>query len=167
MDEAVPEVAYCMAAPQYQAEHHALSTTFAVKQKKTIPSDGSDHKVTIVSLDLEPILHFDCVPSKSTNVYLTASMLNTSSYPLLSGTASVYVDNSFSTKVSVFHVNLQPSLLLSGGHQTRVYGREVRLLAGRRSDRQGHVQAGPQVPATSEFFVAAINSTGGDCRREC
>ncbi|KAI6189296.1 Protein F37C4.5 [Aphelenchoides fujianensis] len=90
MDEAQPEIAYCMAAPQYKAEHHALSTTFAVKQKKTIPSDGSDHKVTIVSLDLEPVLHFDCVPSKSTNVYLTASMLNSSSYPLLSGTASVY-----------------------------------------------------------------------------
>ncbi|KAI6206723.1 Protein F37C4.5 [Aphelenchoides besseyi] len=86
---------------EYTAEHHALSTTFTVKQKKTIPSDGSEHKVTIATLDLDPILHFDCVPSKSTNVYLTASMINSSSYPLISGTASVYVDNSFSTKVAI------------------------------------------------------------------
>ena len=73
---------------------------FSVPAKKTIPSDGSDHKVTIVALEMLPLLHFDSVPKKSSNVYLTASMINNSAYPLLEGIASVYVDNSFSTKVS-------------------------------------------------------------------
>ncbi|KAI6212004.1 Protein F37C4.5 [Aphelenchoides besseyi] len=91
-DAAEPEMMAC-SVPQYVPENHALSTTFTVKQKKTIPSDGSEHKVTIVTFDLTPILHYNCVPSKSTNVYLTASMINSSSYPLINGTASVYVDN--------------------------------------------------------------------------
>ena len=104
---AVPEAAMLSAPPMadlaYQsnsAEHHALSTTFHVPSKKTIPSDNSEHKVTIVTLELTPMLHFDCVASKSTNVYLTASLINSSAYPLLAGNASVYVDNSFSTKAS-------------------------------------------------------------------
>jgi uncharacterized protein (TIGR02231 family) len=93
------------AAPQMQhhqldAESHVLSTTFTVPQKKTIPSDGSEHKVTIATLNMKPVLHFNCVPSKNTNVYLTATMINSSSYPLLSGQASIYVDNSFSAKVA-------------------------------------------------------------------
>ncbi|KAI6180920.1 Protein F37C4.5 [Aphelenchoides besseyi] len=86
---------------EYIADQYALSITFTVKQKKTIPSDGPEHKVTIATLDLDPVLHFDCVPSKSTNVYLTASMINSSSYPLIYDTASVYVNNSFSTKVAI------------------------------------------------------------------
>ncbi|KAI6206646.1 hypothetical protein M3Y94_00936300 [Aphelenchoides besseyi] len=95
-----PEVVAC-SLPEYIAAQHAFSTTFTVKQKKTIPSDGSEHKVTIATLDLEPILHYDCVPSKSANVYLTTSVINTSSYPLINGKASVYVDNSFSTNIYI------------------------------------------------------------------
>lgn len=56
-------------------------------------------QVTIVCLQFEPLLHLDCVPSKDTNVFLTASTLNCSDYPLLAGFASIYVDNSFSSKV--------------------------------------------------------------------
>lgn len=84
-----------------EVEHHALASTFKVPQKKTIPSDNSEHKVTIAALELQPMLHFDCVPSKSTNVYLTASLINASAYPLLAGSASVYVDGSYSTKASI------------------------------------------------------------------
>ncbi|KAH7693013.1 Conserved hypothetical protein CHP02231 [Aphelenchoides avenae] len=88
-----------MAHQTMQAEKQSLSTTFLVPQSKTIPSDSSDHKVTIVCLQFEPLLHLDCVPSKDTNVFLTASTLNCSDYPLLAGFASIYVDNSFSSKV--------------------------------------------------------------------
>ncbi|KAI6211679.1 Protein F37C4.5 [Aphelenchoides besseyi] len=95
-----PEVVAC-SLPEYIAEQHALSTTFTVEHKKTILSDGLEHKVTIATLDLEPVLHYNCVPSKSANVYLTASVINSSSYPLINGKASVYVDNSFSTKVAI------------------------------------------------------------------
>uniref|UniRef100_A0A915DS88 DUF4140 domain-containing protein n=1 Tax=Ditylenchus dipsaci TaxID=166011 RepID=A0A915DS88_9BILA len=61
--------------------------------------DTSEHKVTIAVLDLSSLLRLDCVPSKDTNVFVTATTINTTKYPLLAGTASVYVDNSFSSKV--------------------------------------------------------------------
>lgn len=82
-----------------QSEKHVLSTTFTIPQRKTIPSNRSEHKVTIVILELESVLHYDCVPSKNTNVFLTASAVNSSTYPLLAGMASVYLDSSFSSKV--------------------------------------------------------------------
>uniref|UniRef100_A0A915DXW2 DUF4139 domain-containing protein n=1 Tax=Ditylenchus dipsaci TaxID=166011 RepID=A0A915DXW2_9BILA len=60
---------------------------FSIPQKKTIPSDTSEHKVTIAVLDLSSLLRLDCVPSKDTQCF--------------PGTASVYVDNSFSSKVPI------------------------------------------------------------------
>ncbi|CAD5219994.1 unnamed protein product [Bursaphelenchus okinawaensis] len=82
-----------------KTENNVLSTTFTVPQKKTIYSENSELKVTIVALELDPVLHFDCVPRRNFGVFLTASAINTSSYPLLAGMASVYVDSSFSAKI--------------------------------------------------------------------
>uniref|UniRef100_A0A914ELR8 Protein F37C4.5 n=1 Tax=Acrobeloides nanus TaxID=290746 RepID=A0A914ELR8_9BILA len=86
---------------EYTAEENVLSTTFTVPQRKTIPSDPSEHKVTIATMELDAILHYDVVPKKNTNAFLTAAVLNTSVYPLLTGQASIYLNNSFSTKTSI------------------------------------------------------------------
>uniref|UniRef100_A0A915DZM1 DUF4139 domain-containing protein n=1 Tax=Ditylenchus dipsaci TaxID=166011 RepID=A0A915DZM1_9BILA len=53
-----------------RVEKQVLSTNFSIPQKKTIPSDTSEHKVTIAVLDLSSLLRLDCVPSKDTNVFL-------------------------------------------------------------------------------------------------
>jgi hypothetical protein len=58
--------------------------------------------VTITVLELDSVQHFDCVPSKDTNVFLTATAINTSEFPILRGCASVYVDNCFTQEVHIF-----------------------------------------------------------------
>uniref|UniRef100_A0A914E697 Protein F37C4.5 n=1 Tax=Acrobeloides nanus TaxID=290746 RepID=A0A914E697_9BILA len=81
---------------EFTPKENAIATTFSVPHKKTIPSDPFQHKVTITTIELDAILHYDVVPYNNTYVFLTADAINTSNYPLLSGMASIYVDNSFS-----------------------------------------------------------------------
>uniref|UniRef100_A0A914R2K7 DUF4139 domain-containing protein n=1 Tax=Panagrolaimus davidi TaxID=227884 RepID=A0A914R2K7_9BILA len=79
------------------AEKEILSTTFTVPRKSTIPSDSSKHKVIIGIEKVVANIHHECVPSKDKKVYLMASVTNTIDYPLLSGFATVFIDNSLST----------------------------------------------------------------------
>jgi hypothetical protein len=57
--------------------------------------------VTITTKDLDsPMLRYDCVPSKNPNdVFLTAAAKNQTEYPVLAGTAAIFVDNCFTSKV--------------------------------------------------------------------
>lgn len=57
-------------------------------------------QVAVTVLELEPLFRRECIPSKNTNVFLVASVINDSKYPLLEGTASIYLDGSFTNKVS-------------------------------------------------------------------
>jgi len=85
----------------YSAEKQLLSTNFSIPQKKSIPSDSTEHRVTIAVLELDPLLHYDCVPCKDTNVFLSATAINSSTYPLLRGQASIYLDGAFNTKATM------------------------------------------------------------------
>uniref|UniRef100_A0A914QG49 Protein F37C4.5 n=1 Tax=Panagrolaimus davidi TaxID=227884 RepID=A0A914QG49_9BILA len=89
-----------MGGPVMVAEEDVLSTTFTIAAKKTtIPSDHAEHKVKITVENLTASLHYHCVPKLNTNVFLIASVINDSDYPLISGSASIYLNNSFSTKI--------------------------------------------------------------------
>uniref|UniRef100_A0A914Y7M8 Protein F37C4.5 n=1 Tax=Panagrolaimus superbus TaxID=310955 RepID=A0A914Y7M8_9BILA len=83
------------------AEENVLSTTFTIPVRKTIPSDPSEHKVTITIEKLTCYLHYHCVPKKDTNVFLLATVVNETDYPILAGPASVYVNNSMSAMINL------------------------------------------------------------------
>lgn len=72
-----------------------LSTVFKILRPATIPSDSDEHKVTITTMELEPVMMHEAVPNKDTNAYLIAAVLNESLFPLLVGQASIYLDNSY------------------------------------------------------------------------
>ncbi|KAK0414114.1 hypothetical protein QR680_007152 [Steinernema hermaphroditum] len=80
------------------ASQQVLSTEFELSEKKTIPSDSSEHKMLITNVAFEPSLLHECVPKKSTNVFLTASVVNNSEFPLIEGDAAVYLNHSFVAK---------------------------------------------------------------------
>ena len=72
--------------------------TFDVSRPVTIPSDNTEHKVSVTVIDLESVFEHLCLPEESGNVYLIAKATNTSDYPLMSGPSSVFVDNDFISK---------------------------------------------------------------------
>ncbi|KAK5970248.1 hypothetical protein GCK32_000865 [Trichostrongylus colubriformis] len=84
---------------------HALSTEFMITKPAAIPSDGTEHKVTIGVVDVNPQMIHECVPCKNTSTFLTASAVNSSSLPFLPGDAAVYLNNSFVAKTSMKSVS--------------------------------------------------------------
>ncbi|KAK0414120.1 hypothetical protein QR680_007154 [Steinernema hermaphroditum] len=91
----------CLSVPKRKemtASQQVLSTEFELPEKKTIPSDSSEHKMLITNVAFEPSLLHECVPKKSTNVFLTASVVNNSEFPLIEGDAAVYLNHNFVAK---------------------------------------------------------------------
>ncbi|KAK0414108.1 hypothetical protein QR680_007150 [Steinernema hermaphroditum] len=89
-----PEVTHA----EMSANYNGFSMEFEVPNLKTIPSDDAEHKMLVKSLTFEPSLLHECVPKKSTNVFLTASVVNNSEFPLIEGDAAVYLNHSFVAK---------------------------------------------------------------------
>lgn len=75
------------------------SSIFAIPSKQTIPSDNKDHKVGI-SIENIPIdFMYDVAPKLMQSAFLTGKGKNIRDYPLLSGNANVFLDNSFITTI--------------------------------------------------------------------
>ncbi|CAJ0568639.1 unnamed protein product, partial [Mesorhabditis spiculigera] len=60
------------------------------------------HKVLVAQVELGCLFRHEAVPCKSTSAYLSAMVTNSSGFPLLPGSLSVYMNNSF---VSKSHIN--------------------------------------------------------------
>lgn len=82
----------------------SLTTSFDIARRATIPSDGTQHKVTIAIVDLKPELSYEAIPSKVTNAFLVAKTVNTSPYAFLAGPTAIYQDNNYVAQVSNFFV---------------------------------------------------------------
>jgi len=72
------------------------SCTFTINRKATIPPDEEKHRVTVAILsDLPTKLNYVCTPSETTRVFLKASTVNKTDFPLLEGPCSTFIDGSF------------------------------------------------------------------------
>ncbi|XP_065890127.1 protein F37C4.5-like [Dysidea avara] len=106
-----------------QVETNWTSVAFNIPRMATIPSDNTEHKVTVALIDLKPEFEYAIIPRMSSHTYLQAVVKNTSSYALLSGPANVFLDNNFVAKSSLkdvspseeFHCSLgvDPSIRLT------------------------------------------------------
>jgi hypothetical protein len=81
-----------------QIKNTDLSTTFFIKEKITIPSDNSNHQVTIAIKDVPTALKYSSVPKLFAGVYLKGYLINTFDFPILGGELNVFVDNDFIKK---------------------------------------------------------------------
>ena len=95
---------------------NVVCTCFSVPRTVTVPTNGVEHKVLVAQVtqisqsecDLLPLVQVELscaffhetVPSKCTSAFLSALVTNTSSLPILPAAASIYLNNSFVSKVS-------------------------------------------------------------------
>ncbi len=84
-----------MTVLESQVIDNVTSSTFSIPRLVTLDSDEKDHKVTISILNFESKIKFKVYPKVSLHTFLKASALNTSSFPLLSGSAKVFHANSY------------------------------------------------------------------------
>ncbi len=93
-DEAVPAV---VAGRFLQAgvTSAVTSASFSIPIPASVPSDGSVHLVPITTLRLDAVSEYTAIPKQIKAAFLTAHVVNTSDYPLLSGQLNVFLDTAF------------------------------------------------------------------------
>ncbi|KAH7715968.1 Conserved hypothetical protein CHP02231 [Aphelenchoides avenae] len=100
---------------EMRVQKHALSSTFKVPQKISIPGDSSEHKVTVACLEFELLVGLECFPYVTTDVFETASALNNSNYPLLRGPAAVYLDQKFTSDTTIHAAAIDEKFIFALG----------------------------------------------------
>jgi uncharacterized protein (TIGR02231 family) len=98
----------------------SVSTSFRVPRLTTIPSDNADHRLTIGQIGLDPTFKHLSVPCKVASACLTARVINTSEYELLSGPTSFYSGNSFVCKGRMESVGPRGEFMCSLGVDSNV-----------------------------------------------
>ncbi|KAH9508663.1 hypothetical protein Btru_049559 [Bulinus truncatus] len=94
-------VEYSMA----QVSESTTSTTYEIARQSTIPSDNTEHKVTVAIIDLKPTLSYLTVPKVVPHAFLQAKVVNSSPYTLLAGRTNIFLDNSFVAKAEIKNVS--------------------------------------------------------------
>ena len=84
-----------MQIAQATVETGLTSASFKVAALATIPADGTNHRVSITTLNLPAGLRHDTTPKYNPAAFLTAKVTNDSDYPLLGGSMAAFVDGSF------------------------------------------------------------------------
>ena len=86
MAESTPRAAVTTAV----AEHTETASTYRVARPSPVPSDGSDHQVLIATLELPAVLDRVTAPVRGDEVYLRATVTNTSEHTLRAGRVSLF-----------------------------------------------------------------------------
>ena len=71
------------------------STEFKIDVPYTVPSDGKQYDVSMLTYHIEADYRFNCLPRSSKDVFLMADLKDFSQYPLLKGNAYIYLDNAY------------------------------------------------------------------------
>ncbi len=80
---------------QATVESTGAVVTYRVARPVAVPSDGSPHKTTVTTLDLEAQLDYVTVPKLAEEAYLRAKIKNTSPLILLPGSANIFHEADF------------------------------------------------------------------------
>jgi uncharacterized protein (TIGR02231 family) len=89
---------------QAEVETSGTSVTYKVLKPVAIPSDGSPHKTTVTTLNLEAKLDYVIVAKIATEAYLRATIKNTSESVLLPGQAQIFHGADFVGNMQIKHV---------------------------------------------------------------
>ncbi len=76
-------------------ETGATASTFAIALPADVPADSSRSRVVLKQASFPAEFHYTAVPKLSPFAYLEAIATNSTDFPLLPGTASVFLDGSF------------------------------------------------------------------------
>ncbi|KAK0064422.1 protein F37C4.5 [Biomphalaria pfeifferi] len=90
-----------MAFRHVEVSESTTSTTYEIARQSTIPSDNTEHKVTVAIIELKPTLSYLSVPKVVPHAFLQAKVVNNSLYTLLPGRSNIFLDNSFVAKAEI------------------------------------------------------------------
>ena len=96
------------------------AVTYRTPQRITVPPDGTSHKTTVAILTLQPKLDYVTAPKLEEAAYRRATVVNTSAYQLLAGSANLFWGDEFLGKTALKSVAPNESFELSLGVEERI-----------------------------------------------
>jgi len=131
-----------------------LSTSFEIPAKSSIPSDNSQHKVTI-AISHEPVEYsYTSVPKIIPAVYLKGKIVNENEYPLLEGEINVFVDNDFINRTHLNTIVQSDTLALALGMDERIQIKKI--LINKFLESKGILGGNRQI--TYEYEIQVTNN---------
>ncbi|MDP9240937.1 MAG: DUF4139 domain-containing protein, partial [Actinomycetota bacterium] len=115
------------------AEHGVAASTYRPARPVAVPSDGTAHRTTLTVAELPARLDHVAVPVRGEQVYLRATVTNTSEHTLRAGPASIFHGNEFvgSTMLEPWAPGEEIELTLGIDDRVRVERELVRRSAGK------------------------------------
>ncbi len=99
--------------------HTRLFSLIALPSRVTVPS-GDWHKLRIDRIELPATFDYVTLPYTTSDVFLIAHSLNRSDYPILGGTASLFLDDNFLRKIRIPEIPIGDTIKLSYGVDPRM-----------------------------------------------
>jgi hypothetical protein len=104
-----------------------LRVEYAIQSKMTIPTDGMDHRVSIVTHELPASYEYHVVPKIDPSVYLSAQVVGWEKLNLLSGESNIYFDGTFMGKSYLDVNSTKDTLSFSFGKDSKISVERTRL----------------------------------------
>lgn len=101
-------------------EKTITSTEFAIESRYSIASDNKEHKVKLLSYNMDAEYKYSCAPRFSNNVYLMAIVPECSQYALQPGIGTIYLNNAYQGKAFIEPNQVTDTLTLSAGKDQSV-----------------------------------------------
>jgi len=102
-----------------------LSTTFEIPTSNSIPSDNSQHKVTIAITRMPVEFRYTTMPQMVKGVFLKGKITNQKDYPLLAGVVNVFMDNDFINKTNLATTVPTDTFELALGTDDKIQSKKV------------------------------------------
>lgn len=106
--------------PKFKESDAIFTHTFMASRPTSIPSDNTEHKVSLALLKMAPEFQHISQPEINSNSYLRAKVIHPSEFPLLAGYCSVFLDGNFLSKTNLPNVSPQEQFFLSLGVDSQV-----------------------------------------------
>ncbi len=132
----------------------ATSASFRIAAATSIPSDNSPQKVSITTATLPATLQYQAVPSMQETAFLSAYVTNGTEFPLLAGSASIFLDSAFVATAGLKTVMPAEKFELALGADEGVAVK--RRVVNRFEENTGLTGKGRRV--TCEFLVTITNN---------
>lgn len=84
-----------MEVAQAQVDTQLAATTFVVARPEDVPSDGTSRKVLLTTETMDAKLRHITAPRVDARAYLVGEVVNTAEFPLLAGTAGVFLASAY------------------------------------------------------------------------
>jgi uncharacterized protein (TIGR02231 family) len=152
---AAPPRAAPMVQPVATAEHGSVATTYRPATQVAVAADGTAHRTTVATMDLDAELDHVVVPLRGQDVYLRATVTNSSEHTLLPGRASLFHDTEFvgATRLEPWAPGEELELTLGVDDRVRVERELVRRKASKSVIGSGRRQE-------VEYKITVANHTG-------